>query len=517
MNPLAAIRRYLANVENSHQILGEIREGIANLTDAARSPPILGEIREGIANLTDAARSPPMLGEIREGIANLTDVTNRHLMNLAVILDSIVQETQRANLTEVAKSRQMLEEIREGIANLTDVTNRHLIRLAEILVSAVQESKRAGAQNASTQISAEVRKGFANLSKILDHRLDTAAGQVADGSRIPAMQRSPPPKENDLESYAHVFDDIVPYSGTPPRGFFADWLGVLHDGTFRAYLGVDHEAFGGVPVQTNRPTLAQGEVWFEAVNQVEAARDARGRYVMVTLGACYGAQAVGSAVALRKLNPMSFKLVAIEPEPVAHEWVARHFRDNDIDPDEHWLIKAAISDSNSPVFFPVGAPGSGVQNSFATNEAAARENYVQALIESGHQDEALCNLLLRNTTGLTKSPLPGEGFDAEITLVSAVTLADILTPLTRVDYLEADIQQSEILVFPPFMGLLKRKVRRLHIGTHGKAVHDALSDMFRRDGWRIVFDFEPNSSHTHPLGSFHLNDGVLTVLNPDFR
>ena len=290
----------------------------------------------------------------------------------------------------------------------------------------------------------------------------------------------------------------------------------MHDGTFRAYLGIDREAFGGVPVETRRPVLADGEGWFESVNQVEAARDARGNYVMVTLGACYGAQAVGAAAALRAVNPMPFKLVALEPEPVNYEWTAKHCRDNDIDPDDHWLIKAAISDSNSPVFFPVGAPGSGAQNSFSTNEAAARKNYVRALIESGRQDEALRNLLLRNTTGLKKSLLPGEGFDAEITLLSAVTLADILAPLPRVDYLEADIQQSEILVFPPFMDVLKRKVRRVHIGTHGKDVHETLSGIFRDNGWHVVFDYEPNSSHTHPLGSFDLNDGVLTVLNPAF-
>jgi hypothetical protein len=123
--------------------------------------------------------------------------------------------------------------------------------------------------------------------------------------------------------------------------------------------------------------------------------------------------------------------------------------------------------------------------------------------------------LLRNTTGLKKSLLPGEGFDAEITLLSAITLDDILAPFPRVDYLEVDIQQSEILVIPPFMDLLKRKVRRIHLGTHGKDVHETLSDLFRDDGWRVVFDYEPNSSHTHRLGSFDLNDGVLTVLNPE--
>ena len=60
---------------------------------------------------------------------------------------------------------------------------------------------------------------------------------------------------------------------------------------------------------------------------------------------------------------------------------------------------------------------------------------------------------------------------AEIKLVSAVTLRDVLAPFELVDYLDFDIQQSEIIVFPPFLDLLKRKVRRIHIGTHGKDVH----------------------------------------------
>ena len=33
MNPIATLRRHFANVERSRQLLEEIREGIANLTD----------------------------------------------------------------------------------------------------------------------------------------------------------------------------------------------------------------------------------------------------------------------------------------------------------------------------------------------------------------------------------------------------------------------------------------------------------------------------------------------------
>jgi hypothetical protein len=65
------------------------------------------------------------------------------------------------------------------------------------------------------------------------------------------------------------------------------------------------------------------------------------------------------------------------------------------------------------------------------------------------------------------------------------------------------------------MNLVKRKVRRVHIGTHGKEVHNILLQLFERDGWDIVFNFEPNSSFSTPMGNFSTNDGVLTVVNPD--
>jgi hypothetical protein len=63
------------------------------------------------------------------------------------------------------------------------------------------------------------------------------------------------------------------------------------------------------------------------------------------------------------------------------------------------------------------------------------------------------------------------------------------------------------------MDLLKRKVRRIHIGTHGKDVHWTLHDMFQQQGWDIVFSYEPNAMHDSALGPFSTNDGMLTVRN----
>ena len=108
-----------------------------------------------------------------------------------------------------------------------------------------------------------------------------------------------------------------------------------------------------------------------------------------------------------------------------------------------------------------------------------------------------------------------EGDPAEIKLMSCVTLKDLISPFDVVDYLESDIQQSEIVVFPPFIDLLRRKVRRILIGTHGIDAHHSLHQLFADQGWEIVFSFEPNATHNSALGQFVTNDGILTVRNPD--
>ena len=188
----------------------------------------------------------------------------------------------------------------------------------------------------------------------------------------------------------------------------------------------------------------------------------------------------------------------------------KHFADNGIDPDRQWLLQTAISGSIEPVYFPVGSPGSGAQNCFSTNAREARASYFDYFVKSGTAVQAI---LLQGTTGLEKDLVPGMNFKAEIKAVSSVTLPDVLGPFDLVDYLESDMQQSEIVVFPPHMNMLKRRVRRVHIGTHGGDVHAEIARLLRRDGWTIVFDYAPNSKFDTPLGRFSTNDGVLSAVN----
>jgi len=428
-----------------------------------------------------------------------------------------------------------LQGVTQGVANQSQLINlkfEKLIKGSENQSQLLDQRLGAlvkGLDNQSKLLNSGFERlvmGIDNLAKLVDARSGQLLPEPAPSKPAPAEKPAANApltsadcgsyrrvQTNDLGAYADVFADIKPWSGKVPRGFLVDFWGTQTRAEYQAMFGVVPDRVGGAEEKTRVPSIADGEGWFEAVNWVAAAREARGRYVMVTLGACYGSQAVGSYRALQALNPLPYKLVAVEPDPENMAWTVQHFRDNGIDPDQQWLVQAALSDTNAPVFFPVGSPGTGAQNCFSTNELGAREAYVRELIARG-ADNALRNLLLHNSTGITKSLVPGRDFNAEVKLLSAVTLRDILCPFAFVDYLEADIQQSEILVFPPFMELLKKKVRRVHIGTHGRDVHLSLQSLLEKDGWDIVFNYEPNSDHTSALGSFKTNDGVLTARNP---
>ena len=414
------------------------------------------------------------------------------------------------------RSTDLLSRIYENLDNQSAAVNSRLDHLATAW------------NNQSTAVNSRLDR----LIKCSELQLDAqktltqghAMGQGANGpsSALPPPTFSggrarPSSQTNDLEAFQPIIDSLKPWSGHVPKGYLVDFLGVLTDAVFREQFGVDPNSVGGTTVTAGIPPLAQSnaEWWFETINWFLAAQEARDRYVMVTLGACYGAQAVGAHRVLQLINPMPCKLVAVEGDPVNFEWLQRHFRDNGIDPNDHWLLPLAINSGNSPVFFPIGAPGSGANNCFATNDANERRIFAEQVIAQGKAETTLKSLMMHNSTGIIKDLIPGQDTSAEIKSVSAVTLRDVLGPFDLVDYVEADIQQSEILVFPPFMDLLRRKVRRIHIGTHGEENHNTLHDLFELDGWEIVFSYGPDATHESALGTLQMNDGVLTVRNPD--
>jgi hypothetical protein len=306
-----------------------------------------------------------------------------------------------------------------------------------------------------------------------------------------------------------LLEQITPWSGEVPSGYAVDFLGILIDGKF---IWNETGPFGGHHVSTSRPTVANyGEGWFEVADWLASARDARGRYVAVSLGAAFGPHLVGAWKAVQALNPLPTLLVAVEPVPENCTWMRSHMATNGVDPDDHWIIQAAIAADNQPVLFPVGAPGSGRNSCVEINAEPFRQTAMDLLRRDGACERVLENILLHNSTGIVREL--GFGLTAEIKFVSAVTLRDVLAPIERVDLLEVDIQRSESEIFSPAMDLVSRKVRRVHIGTHGSDVHDMQRALFARAGWEIVFNYGPGK-HVTPRGPLDIGDGILTARNP---
>jgi hypothetical protein len=460
----------------------------------------LGRLNEAIGSL--AGDLNPRLDRLIEAATNQATDTNKRL-------DAVIEAITNQSTADNLRLDQLIEAVRGG-GSVEEAPAGTRVAAGQ---RAVQEVTSAGSDGASIKDRAAPTAAWLNASPApLPLPLWTgnvSAKNGADGGRL----RAP---TNALGQYQPLLDALQPWKGVVPGGYRVNFLGILTDAHFGTMYGFDPATPDGGDRFTEVPSFdgTNGEWWFEVINWLAAAREARGHFTMITLGAFYGAQAVGAYRVLQTVNPMPCKLVAVEPVPENYLWTRKHFRDNGIDPDAHWIVNAAISDRNEPVFFPLGGAGSSA-NCMSTDKAAEREMLAKQLIAEGKAEDALRNLMLNNTTGILNELVPGQGVYGEVKLLSAVTLRDLLAPLDLIDYLEADIQQSEIRVFPPFIDLLRKKVRRIHIGTHGAHNHELLHDLFARNGWEIVFSYAPDATYDSEIGKFELNDGVLTVRNPD--
>jgi len=336
-----------------------------------------------------------------------------------------------------------------------------------------------------------------------------AVPEIRRGVQLPTD--GPSSKIDRFAEVDELLNAITPWSGDVPNGYVVDFLGILRDGSF---LWNHKGPFGGHHVSTNLPTVAsEGEAWFEVADWLVSAHQARRQYVAISLGAAFGHQLVGAWKALQAINPLPSHLVAVDPVPQNCTWTRSHMATNGINPDDQCIIQAAIGPDNEPMLFPVGAPGTGLNSAVAINSAESRQTYADLMQRDGYSARVLDNILRYNSTGITHDL--GYGHTGELKFVSTVTLQDVLAPFDRVDLLEVDIQQSEMNVFPPYMDLVSRRVRRVHVGTHGSEAHDLVRALFTGAGWEIIFDYAPDSHHVTERGPMDLGDGILTARNPE--
>ena len=104
------------------------------------------------------------------------------------------------------------------------------------------------------------------------------------------------------------------------------------------------------------------------------------------------------------------------------------------------------------------------------------------------------------------------------------SLLEIIGHCDHVDYLDVDIQASELEMFsmPEVMNFLNSKTYFIHIGTHNRQIEHALLKIFITDnGWKPSWYFQTDAAHfkenknwNTPYGPMTFMDGVLGVFNP---
>ncbi len=314
----------------------------------------------------------------------------------------------------------------------------------------------------------------------------------------------------------HLFEGIEPWKGRVQKGRYKNFLGALHP--IESWQRAEGSPDESIIQETELPTIAHGEAYFGWASTLMAVRGARGRFTMVSLGAHYGGPLVDAALALNQVNPMPCFLVGVEADPNMCAMLYGHFRDNGISPGSHWIINCAISDTNRPVVFPVSEIRTG--SNAAIHNLAQREELFETINGAGKSEETLKNILIDASTHLytpLSSPPGTPEARGELRLISALTVADILGPLQYVDFLEIDMQEAERWALPPAMDLLRRKVRLIHLGTHGRDLHHTLADTFTECGWEVLANLTPETKFVTQAGSFQTCDGLLIILNPALR
>ena len=341
----------------------------------------------------------------------------------------------------------------------------------------------------------EARSGIPNVPVIAIGSITVRAPLLGRERRGSLLKPSPQTQTPGFEHHP-VLAGVACWVGDVPPGFTVDFLGVRTRVKFTEGMVPGGAAERG-PHFGQPPLPPFDEEYFEWIDVIEAVKAARGGFVMVELGAGYGRWLVRAVAALRRFNPLPFRLVAVEAEPTHFEWLHEHLRDNDIHPAEQTLIEAAVNATGDPVRFYVGDPSGW---------------YGQA-IAPGAPVHRLWRVFLGMRAALGWRPRAGE-WDGRTLSVRGITLDSILHRLPRVDLVDLDVQGAELDVLGACIERLDAQVKRIHIGTHGADIESGLREVFGGRGWQLVNDYPSQSRSATPYGEIEFQDGVQTWVNP---
>jgi len=245
------------------------------------------------------------------------------------------------------------------------------------------------------------------------------------------------------------------YTGPGAEGFLTDFIGTR---TRCSYLPDSYALASGIVEGmpgTERFGLHEPPEWDGTLRSV---LEAKSRFVAVELGAGWGPWLVAGARAAQLNGITEVHLAGVEGALGHYEFMLQHFRDNGLDPAKHNLLHAVVGVEDGVAHFP-------------RLDVPSADWGAEARYGAGGSPER--HLAADSASQMVKT------FD-EVPCVSITTLLATLPP---VDLLHCDIQGAEGEVLPAAVEVLSQRVRRIIVGTHGRAIEERLMAAFGANGW----------------------------------
>jgi FkbM family methyltransferase len=270
-----------------------------------------------------------------------------------------------------------------------------------------------------------------------------------------------------------IFAKVAPFDGPCGADNVSDFFGFEHPAIW--YNGPPRPA---LPPHV-RPLPPFNEEYFEIVDILESVEAARGRYVMMELGAGFGRWGFRAALAAKRRGIEDIHIVLVEGLPKHVRWIGEAREINGLQDVKTTVIPKAIAYTGQPVEF---------------------------LTESEHNPEWWFGQCIA-FEGATKS-----GYSS--TMVDTVTMEEVCAGLDRIDLVDMDLQRAERELIANSMDVLNAKVQRVHIGTHTPEIEEELRVAFGKAHWKKLWDFETGKVNDTPFGPVKFVDGVQSWINP---
>lgn len=312
-----------------------------------------------------------------------------------------------------------------------------------------------------------------------------AANGRADSSGAPPGEIYAGYSPDDLWVF-DLFDDARPQ---PAPGFVTDFLGTR---TRTSSLWDAARAWDGQVMDRPVPhDLFEAVEWVGLLKAVASA--GHGRFAAMELGAGWGPWLVAGARAARRRGLEDLRLLGVEADPGRFALMRQHFLDNDLDPDTHRLLCAAVGVEAGHARWPRIADPANAGGARPVREAAGE-------LDAG--DEAYM-----------------QGAMADFIEVDIVAFGDLLAAEAFWDLVHIDVQGWEATLCAGCLEQLGARVRWLVIGTHSRLIDGQVIEILHGGGWvlenekptRFLFDAAQSS-----LELMTEVDGVQVWSNPRF-